>query len=169
VPPQIQYVYVPKPGPPGWLVTIGVAAVACLLVGGFYYYVSNRNAMASGTPATPFEAPKEAAPAQETAAPKPQSASKYLEAAGVRIFEDAKKARIRFLLVNHAAADLADLKGTVAVIVKDGDREVGTLPFSLDQLRAFEAKEVEGPLKTSLRAYELPDWQYVRVEIRLKE
>ncbi|MEZ5354276.1 MAG: hypothetical protein R2762_16690 [Bryobacteraceae bacterium] len=54
-------------------------------------------------------------------------------------------------------------------MLKDGGKEVGEMPFALAQLRSFDAQEIEGPLKTSLRAYELPDWQFVRAELRLKE
>lgn len=140
--------------------TLGVAAVAGVLVGGFYYYVSNRGTLASA---------KGPANEEQVADASGGSPSKYLEAAGVRIFEEDKRPRLRFLLVNHSSADLADLKGSVAIVLKDGGKEVGTMPLALDQLRAFDAKEIEGPLKTSLRAYELPDWQFVRAEIQLKE
>ncbi len=33
---------------------------------------------------------------------------------------------------------------------------------------AFEGKDITAPLKTSMRAYELPDWQFIKIETQLE-
>jgi len=170
--PQIQYVYV-KRGTPGWLVTLGVALGVAAVMGGLYYFVESRRAgdgaAAKQTPAMAFEKPPEAAGAAETKAPPQINYARYLEATGLRMFEEEKRPRARLLIVNHSSADMSDLAGTISIRKKDGGEAVATLPFVIPMLRAYEAKEVEGFVKTRLRAYEFPDWQFVNTTIELKE
>jgi hypothetical protein len=153
-------------------VTLGVAAVVSLIGGGFYYYVNKRSNQyvppAEKTIAfeKPGEASTAAGPAQDPAAAP--NRAKFLEASGIRIFEEDKRPRVRLMLVNHASADFADVNGTIVILTRDG-KEIGTLPIALPQLRSYDAREMDGPLKTSLRAYEMPDWQFIRAEVRLKE
>jgi hypothetical protein len=71
------------------------------------------------------------------------------------------------MLVNHSASDMASLTGTIR-LTTDAQHEVAVIPFSLASLAAFEAKDISAPLKTKLRAYELPDWQFIKAEVQLK-
>jgi hypothetical protein len=161
-----------KPGPPGWLVTLGVAAIVSLIGGGFYYYVNSRNNqyVPPAEKGIAFEKPGEAAaPGSSAASPAAgPNRAKFLEASGIRIFEEDKRPRVRLMLINHASADFADVNGSIVILSKD-NKEIGTLPIALPQLRAYDAREMDGPLKTSLRAYEMPDWQFMHAEVRLKE
>ena len=46
--------------------------------------------------------------------------------------------------------------------------DTGTAPDKAWTTAAFEAKDISAPLKTKLRAYELPDWQFIKAEVQLK-
>ncbi len=92
--------------------------------------------------------------------------AKNLEVGGIRIIEEKKQASIRLMLVNHSGAELAQLSGNI-VLFTDPQHEVATIPFSLASLGAFEAKDISAPLKTKLRAYELPDWQFIKAQVNL--
>lgn len=93
--------------------------------------------------------------------------SKNLEAAGIRIIEENRKPSIKLMLVNHSASDMASLSGTIRLST-DAQHEVAVIPFNLASLGAYEAKDISAPLKTKLRAYELPDWQFIKAEVTLK-
>jgi hypothetical protein len=144
------------------MVTVGVAAVLLLLGGGFYYWMSSRR-------------PVEAAPgvALETAASPATPAGehpykKHLEIVGYRIFEDAKrKPQIRFLIVNHSGAELDPVNMRVTIETtkaKPGDPAVATLLVKTPRLAAYGSQEFTSALNTKLRAYEIPDWQFLRLE-----
>jgi hypothetical protein len=49
----------------------------------------------------------------------------------------------------------------------EGATPIATLPFEVTSLGPYEVKEITSPLKTTLRAYELPDWQFLRADLRL--
>lgn len=160
-PPQIQYVYAKQPGPPAWLVTLGV--FAGLLAAGFAFYslVLNKKSVAAPSE-TAMEQPAAAVPSKGAA-----KLAKYLEAAGVRIVEENKKPQIRLMLINHSGAEMVALVGTVTLGTQGKDGEIAEIPFTLGTLGAYEAKEIKAPLKTKLRAYELPDWQFIKPSVTL--
>jgi hypothetical protein len=165
--PPPQYLY-EKPGPPGWLVTIGVAVVFSLLGGGFYYWVSHRDAARSEARQAGEVEPARAGKDGEKGSGPKNKLLKYVEVAGVRVVEESKKPQLRVMLVNHSAAELAGLSGTVVVTASGGADAVATLDFTLASLAPYEAKEISGPLKTKLRAYEMPDWQFLKATLELK-
>ena len=70
------------------------------------------------------------------------------------------------MLVNHSAAELTDLVGSV-LLTTDGKSELAVIPFKLSSLPGYESKDISAPLKTNLRAYELPDWQFIKAQVRL--
>ena len=91
--------------------------------------------------------------------------SKYIEVAGIRIIEENKKPALKLLLINHSGAELADVVGKVelkATTAKPEDPAVGAVEVKLPSIGPYESKELSAPLKTTLRAYELPDWQFLR-------
>ena len=147
---------------PAWLVTI---VVFMGLIGAgyaFYALVLNKHGASAAS-----HGESEAPPAPAAAAkPDHRDLSKNLEAAGVRIVEENRRPTIRLMLVNHSSADLADLKGTV-LLTTEGQKEVAVIPFSLASLGAYETKDISAPLKTKLRAYELPDWQFIKTQVQL--
>ncbi len=166
VPQQQQPSYYPPPpkaGLPAWLVTVGVFLGLIAAGYAFYSLVLNKNgtsaATATETPAAPETA---AAPAGR----RTQALVKHLEAAGVRILEENRKPVIRLMVVNHSSTELTQLSGSVQ-LTTDGQNELAVIPFNLAALGPFESKEISAPLKTKMRAYELPDWQFIKAKVTL--
>ena len=163
--PQQPYYYPPPPkaGLPAWLVTIGVFLGLSAAGYAFYSLVLNKQeASASTATETPAAPETAAAPAGR----RTQALVKHLEAAGVRILEENRKPVIRLMVVNHSNAELTQLAGTVQ-LTTDGQSELAVIPFSLAALGPFESKEISAPLKTKMRAYELPDWQFIKAKVTL--
>jgi hypothetical protein len=173
--PAAEVVKPPVPRRPGaslplWLLTVlSAAAFGLLGVGSFVAYRHF-----SGSSATPpaGRAAASAAPNEATSAtPGDQVLLKYIEVSGLRLVEDkSKKSEVVFLVVNHSQAPLTDLSGTVTLrpsTAKRGDEIVGIFAFQHVSLGPAESRELRAPLKTTLRPYELPDWQFLRTEISI--
>jgi hypothetical protein len=148
-----------------WWFLIALLAIAFVGVGiGVVSWQQQRHARA----ATPAAAPLEAPPAGPAVQANP--IFRDIELTGLRLTEDAKqKASVQFVLVNHSAADLGEVAGTVhlkAVAKRDQD-PVGTFSFKAS-LGPYESKDMKEPLDTKLRVYELPDWQFLRADITAK-
>jgi hypothetical protein len=154
---------------PPWLLSI-VFAILFLAVGaGAYFgirYFSGSSEASATAPAT-----TENAPAAAASKGKANTLQKYVEVVGMRLLEDPKqKPQVRFLVVNHSGAEIADLAANVnlwARTAKSDEEAVGTFTFKLPSLGAYEAKEMSGPLNTKLRVYELPDWQNLVAEVQI--
>jgi hypothetical protein len=106
-----------------------------------------------------------------SATPGAQVLLEYLEVTGLRLVEDkSKKSEAMFLVVNHSSAPLTDVSGTVTLrpsTAKRGDEIVGIFAFEHVSLGPLESRELRAPLKTTLRPYELPDWEFLRTEISI--
>lgn len=102
---------------------------------------------------------------------KPHPLQRYIEVTGVRFLQDAKRrTEVRFVLVNHSPDIISDLGGTVTIwgrTQKSDEEAVGSFAFKLPSIGAWEAKEMTAQVNTTLRAYELPDWQNVTAEVQL--
>ncbi|HVP48348.1 MAG TPA: zinc ribbon domain-containing protein [Bryobacteraceae bacterium] len=154
---------------PPWLLSI-VFAILFLAVGaGAYFgirYFSGSSQASSTAPAG-----TESAPAAAAAKGKANTLQKYVEVVGMRLLEDPKqKPQVRFVVVNHSGAEIADLAANVnlwARTAKSDEEAVGTFSFKLPSLGAYETKEMSGPLNTKLRVYELPDWQNLVAEVQI--
>jgi len=154
---------------PPWLLSI-VFAILFLAVGaGAYFgirYFSGSSQASSTAPAA-----TENAPAAAAAKGKANTLQKYVEVVGMRLLEDPKqKPQVRFVVVNHSGAEIADLAANVnlwARTAKSDEEAVGTFSFKLPSLGAYETKEMSGPLNTKLRVYELPDWQNLVAEVQI--
>ena len=152
-----------RSGLPGWLVAVLVCAVLCGgALAAYYFLLPSSRVTSDEAQAEPAAERAPAAPATEL-----KGYEKVIEISGLRIFEDQKKPKLRFMVVNHASTELAALEGTVNVLSKD-NAPITSVPLKLDTLAAYEAKDVTAPLNTKLRAYELPDWQFLRGEFKLK-
>lgn len=153
-----------RKGTPGWLLTL-LFAMGFLAVGsGAYYgYVHFAHARRASTTAPALEAPS------PPEAPRRSSVAPYIEVAGIRLTEDARqKVQVQCVVINHSAADIAGLEATVMLRVREGKtqgRAVGNFSFRLPSLGPYESREIRTVLDTSLRAYEIPDWQFLDAEV----
>ena len=100
------------------------------------------------------------------------SVARFVEITGFRVTEDEKqKAQVEFVVINHSGADIPDLGGTVSLKAgtSNADQEpVAMFAFKLKSpLGPFEAKDLKLPIQTKLRAYELPDWQFLKADIQI--
>lgn len=149
-----------------------VFAVAFLAVfAGAYWAVrhfsSSGSQASASAPSTPVKL--ETPPAAGLA--KPNALQKYVEVVGMRLTEDSKKQpQVRFLVVNHSGAEIADLAASVnlwARTAKSEEEAVGTFSFKLPSIGPYESKDMSATLNTKLRVYELPDWQNLTAEVQV--
>ena len=155
-PPQPTYVLPePKRRFPGWLAAILTFAVLGAALFGLYKYTSNgQEAKQPVEMQTPAVGSGEAHPF-----------AKFLEVTGLRVFEDDKKRiRIRYVVVNHSVADMPGLELRIALMstkAAEGEPPVAVVDAKVGNLGPHESKDMESPLESKLRAYELPDWQFL--------
>jgi hypothetical protein len=165
---------------PGWVVSVLVAVTLFLGCVSIWLYVS-RDAPAepqsnSGSPntATPGTAPATAATgASAASAPAGQQHPliRYVEITGLRISADLnKRTTVKYVLVNHSAADISD--ATLNVIVRSAfsrpqQPPVCVFPVKVAALGPYESKEFVVAIETPVRTLELPDWQNLRAEIQV--
>jgi hypothetical protein len=155
---------------PPWLLTVLSAAIFGLLaVGAFVGYRYFSGGSETLQPRRP--AASAATNGATSATPGVQVLLEYLEVTGLRLVEDkSKKSEVVFLVVNHSSAPLTDLSATVTLrpsTAKPGAGIVGIFAFEHVSLGPFESRELRAPLKTTLRPYELPDWEFLRTEISI--
>jgi hypothetical protein len=157
------YAPAPRRGLPTWLMSIVFTlAFGGLLAGGYLGYQRYKDG--KDAPAAEVPPPETKSPARGAAG---NPVLRQIEVGGLRITQGKdKKPQIRFLLINHSAAELGELSGTLQLMAKD--ESVGSCNFKMSGLGAYEAKEVSMPLNTKMQAYELPDWQFLRAELSLK-
>ena len=106
----------------------------------------------------------------ENPAAKPGSATnpiqRNIEVSGVRFDVDPKnksKIIVKFVVTNHSGMDLSGLAGNVTLwgsTRKSEEDAQGSFSFATN-LRPFESKDLEAPLTTKFKIYEMPDWQAV--------
>jgi hypothetical protein len=150
---------------PEWLVMVIVAVVAVGIFALAYFYLlpSSRKGNSAAVPKTQSE--------QTRAAIGAHPYAKFLDVTGIRMVEDARQnVQVKFLVVNHSSADLAGISADV--ILKPIDSKPDTPPvtefsFKVPMLGAYESREVTVPAKTKMRAYELPDWQFLKSEVHI--
>ncbi|MEP7362582.1 MAG: hypothetical protein ABI972_04950 [Acidobacteriota bacterium] len=152
---------------PPWLVAVGVAvALGLILAVGYLVLLpklrnGGRTAAAASSPTATLETP-----APKTAAVAPAVTGsrfgKYIEIVGIRVIEENKKATVKFLVINHAAAELSDINGTVEIHPTNAQTMVGRVDVKILSLAPYESREFSASLNTTLRAYEIPDWQFLR-------
>ena len=133
---------------------------------GIKYFSGSSEAATGGPPATLQKAPSSAG-----ASAKASALQKYVEVVGLRLTEEPnKKPQVRFVVVNHSGAEIADLAANVnlwARTAKSDEEAVGTFTFKIGSLGPYETKEMSGALNTKLRVYELPDWQNLVPEVQI--
>ena len=161
-PPPIQYGPPAAKGLPSWVVTLLVAG-GLLGVGALAYRFLPSNKSASDD--SELTATEKSAPAtgKNSASGNAHPYAKQLELAGVRLSEDPRQRLIvKLTVINHSAADMSGLKMTVTLRTKGkSERILATVPVSVPSLGPMESKDVTATVPTKLRAYELPDWQFL--------
>ncbi len=141
----------------GALVTALVALAMVAVLAGAYFLLGNKRSSAAAPVAS-----------GNSTAPKPLSKSthplaKYLELAGLRVTEGSRGGLdLHFIVVNHSAADLPELKMNVKVF--SDKKDIYDFPFTVSSIGPFESKDFSVPMKTNLKPYELPDWQFLRAD-----
>jgi hypothetical protein len=175
--PQPQYAppppqYMPPPprsGLPTWAMAIVFALAIFGVVAGVYWLVGSQRGATTGSPLTGGPAPAVESPAAKAGA-RTNPYQKFIEIAGVRFVEDArKKPQIRFVLVNHSNADIPGLAGNVTVwgSTRHSEEDAqGSFSFTTD-LKGYETKDITVPFTTKKKIYELPDWQNVSTDIQI--
>lgn len=97
--------------------------------------------------------------------------SKFLEFAGFRIAQSgAGKIKISYAVINHSQADLGSLTikfRLVTTSAKPEDPPVAEFQSDIASLGPNEVKEGSGEAATKLRAFELPDWQFLRAQYEI--
>ncbi len=157
-------------GVPGWVVALLVAGFLVSLGAIWLLYVlpNSRAREAASQTAPP---PLETVAATPAPGGKPHPLAKYIEVTGFRITEDAKKnVQIKYLVVNHSGADLSDLVMELTIrpaTARPEDKPVAAFSAKVPSLGPYESREITSTTKTEYRAYELPDWQFLRAEFRI--
>jgi hypothetical protein len=147
-------------------VTLLVAVIFSL--GGYVAYTEFLPKYRASQAAASLESPA-AATQEAPVAGAPHRLNKYLEVSGVRIVEEGRKPVVKLTVVNHSAAELTDISGVVELHTtaeKAGSTPLGQVPLKVASIGAYESKDVSIPFTTKLRAYEMPDWQFVRAELK---
>ena len=138
------------------------AGLFLLLGAGVYYGYQHfgKSGPSSPEPAAVATKPKATNPIQ-----------KYIEVVGIRLTTDAKKKPVaKFLIVNHASTEVANLGANVTLWASTSRSEedsVGFFKFHVDSIGPYESKEVSAPFTTKLKIYELPDWQNATAEVQI--
>jgi hypothetical protein len=143
-------------------VGIGVAILMMALGAVGYYNLPSVKAQRQAAE------PVREATIESPAAPKPagEGLARHLEITGMRIVEQNKKAHLQFVIVNHSNAELAEIAGTL--VVSASGTEVTRFPVKVGSLGPYELKEMSAPMNTKLRAYEMPDWQFLKAALEMK-
>jgi hypothetical protein len=99
--------------------------------------------------------------------------AKYIELSGFRIIEKKPgKLTVQFAVTNHSDADIGNIVMTVnlrATTSKPEDPPLATFSTKVEALGPQELKEVTAEIPTTLRAYELPDWQFLTADFQIAE
>jgi hypothetical protein len=146
---------------PNWAITLAVSVALISL--GISIYLATR-------PSQPAAQSTEKTAAAVSAV-KRHPLSKHIEVTGIRINEDAaQKAQVEFLVVNHSGADIADLGGTLTLKPRGAKPEnapLASFEFKIPSIGPYQSKELKTTVSSSVRAYELPDWQFLEADLEI--
>ena len=150
---------------PVWLLTVVFALAFVGLVGGTYWVI--QIARGNGQPSKPTASVE--SPAAKAGA-KTNPLQRYIEVAGLRFVQDAKKKTLaKFLVINHSEADFTGLAGNVTIwgrTQKSEEDAEGTFSFTTN-LGPLESKDLSAPVNSKLQIYEMPDWQNVTIDLQI--
>ena len=150
---------------PTWLLTVVFALAFVGLVFGTYWIV--QVARGTGQPSKPLASVE--SPAAKSGV-KANPLQRYIEVAGLRFVQDAKKKTMaKFTVINHSEADFSGLAGNVTIwgrTQKSEEDAEGTFSFTTN-LGPLESKEISVPVNSKLQIYEMPDWQNVTLDLQI--
>ena len=147
-------------GLPGWALAALVALGLGLIGGGALWWVKRSQAQAK--PVLTGSQPVALGMARN-----PHPLAKHVEVTGIRIFEDAKKnVNVKLLVVNHSLAEIPAMELSVelhAATATEEGKVLCSFTLKIPSLAPHSTAEVGTTAKTQLRAYEMPDWQFIKV------
>lgn len=152
-----------KKGMPHWLIAVITLAVIGGGLFGIYRLLSTR----SGQPAATAESATPQLPGVTSSHPY----AKHIEVTGVRLLESAaKKPLVRFAVINHSPAELSGIELRITFTASNaapGSQPIAVVDAKVGSIPAYGSKDMESPLATTLRIYELPDWQFMRTAVEI--
>ena len=153
----------PAGGMPSWLVALlSLVAVAGLGFGVVYFLKEGKGAAGKAATAEQNEPIQQATEAHPLA--------KYIEITGLRLWQERQKLALKFLVVNHSSGPLGgfDLEVEVkAVNAKPTDPPILTVKTPMKNVAPMESRDFTVPVNAKLRAFDLPDWQFLRATFRI--
>ena len=94
--------------------------------------------------------------------------AKYIELSGFRLTEGgAGKLKVQFAATNHSEGDLGTVTVKVKLVTsasKPEDPPVAEFQADIKDLGPLAVRNAETTAPTKMRAYELPDWQFLRAQ-----
>lgn len=138
------------------LATAGIAGILALL----YFVILPTRKSPIDNAAPVLEQPGTAASAQSA-----NPFAKHLEMSGIRLSGEGGRAKLQFVMVNHSAAELPELRLHIQLIA--GGKTEFEFPFTIPSLGPFESRDLSTTIKTDLKPYEWPDWQLIRPQFRV--
>lgn len=149
---------------PSWLVALLSLLVVAGLGAGVVYFLKENKGDAAKAAATDANEPVQQAMEAHPLA-------KYIEITGLRLGDEKQKLALKFLVVNHSVGPLGgfDLEVNVKpVTAKAEDAPLFTITTPVKNIGPLESRDFTVPVATKLKAYEMPDWQFLRATFRVK-
>ncbi len=154
-----------RAGLPTWLLSIVFALAFVGLVGGVYFIIQRMRPVGPQSDAPMIDMAKQAKGAKQ------HPLQKFIEVGGIRLLVNkAKQVEARFVVVNHSQAEITGLAANVNIwgrTAKSEEEPEGSLKFTIPSIGSNESKEITVPVNTKKKAYELPDWQNVNMEVQI--
>ena len=144
-----------KPAVPGWMVSLLTALVIILIS----TWVLQKSAFENFS-----FTHVEAASTSDAAQSAFPTMSKYVEVTGVRATVDSKTSEIRYVVVNHSAADLPPFQVSVKLHPKKGNAVICSFNATIQGMGPNESREMQTTVPRELHSYDLPEWRDMRVE-----
>jgi hypothetical protein len=148
-----------KASAPGWMVSLFTALVI-LLVSTWILQKStlaDRLSLIRAEASSPSDAALGAFPTM----------AKYVEVTGVRASVDTKTSAIRYVVVNHSAAELPPFLLTAKIRPRRGGAAVCSFTATVPAMGPNESRELQTTIPREVHSYELPDWRDLRVEVHV--
>jgi len=94
--------------------------------------------------------------------------AKFIELAGIRMEESGVgKLKVTIAVINHSQADVGAVDFKIKLTTtaaKPDDPPIAEFDSKVEKLGPLEVKDMSAMVPTKLRIYELPDWQFLRVQ-----